>query len=308
MGTFQSNLKTDHQLFTRLVHDSPECWRNLKNDPDIYIDVRKDNYLNVYYNGGAIMKLEGTKDYKAKIHFEYIPLQTDENYIGFQADCENISLQEIQVIKIDNFSKKVLNKIKKRIRNFYPNDSEKGIQAHFVTMNRKSTKASGFFIDTEFQFPHSSQDSDLKGRIDLIWIDLERKQMAFVELKTTSDSRLFGYNSYEPESIDIQLKKYQEFAQKNREELISHFQKVFIIKKQLGILPSFISIDSLEGFTLLEKPVLLIGNCKQKWINDNSELINSRLKDIAFGCIYQGETSFNFALPTKTSRNSFFYG
>ncbi len=55
-------LKTDHALFQKLKDNPPPWWKNLISDPELYIDIRKDNYLNVYHNGGSIMKLEGAKE------------------------------------------------------------------------------------------------------------------------------------------------------------------------------------------------------------------------------------------------------
>ena len=75
-----TKLNMNHGLFRKLLNESPKWWNNLKADPEIYIDVRKDNYLNVYHNGGSIMRLKGAKEFKAEIHIEYIPLTRESNY------------------------------------------------------------------------------------------------------------------------------------------------------------------------------------------------------------------------------------
>ena len=46
------NLNFDHPLWRELTAQNPQWWQNLKSDPDISCDVRKNNYLNFYYNGG----------------------------------------------------------------------------------------------------------------------------------------------------------------------------------------------------------------------------------------------------------------
>ena len=302
----KTKLRVDHGLFKNLVKNPPLWWINLKTDSDLYIDIRKGNYLNIYHNGGSIMKLEWAGEYKAKIHFEYIPLQKDNDYLPFDFQNDNISLEKHETISINNFEKETLDRIKKRIRKFYPNDSEKGMQGHYVIKNNGNVKnPKGFFIDTEYQFSIDVNQESSKGRIDLVWVDTERKEIAFVELKTIGDQRLYAANCNNPESIDIQLKKYTIFARKNERELIEYYDVVFQIKKKLEILPPFVTEDSLLQYTLIHKPILLVGDCTQKWIDNNANDLNNQLKDIAFGCLYQGKGTYNFRIPYKTSNYCF---
>ena len=300
----ESKLKVGHPLFKRLCTDPPLWWQNLKADPDLYIDIRKGKYLNVYHNGGSLMKLEGAHEYKAQIHFEYIPLYKNSDYLPFEFQDGNIALNGQKTIDINNFNKETLSRIKKRIKKFYPNNSEKGLQGQYVIKNNSNShNAKGFFIDTEFQFNIYANQKPSKGRIDLVWVDTERKEIAFVELKTIGDQRLYIENCMNPESIDIQLKKYTAFVRKNMEVLIEYYDRIYQIKRKLHILPSFVKEDSLSQYKPLHKPILLVGDCTQKWIDDNADRLNNLLKDIAFGCIYHGSKTFNFSIPYKTSRN-----
>ena len=291
-------LKTDHPLFQKLRDDPPLWWENLTSDPELYIDIRKNNHLNVYHNGGSIMKLEGDKGYKAQIHIEYIPLNTVSGYLPFEFQDGNIFLNELKTIEINNFEKESLEGIKKRIRKFYPNTSEKGIQARYVLeANNRSRNANGFFIDTEMQYENK--------RVDMVWVDLVSKHFVFVELKTISDERLFIDGNSSKETIDKQLRKYLEFAHENKGALIDYYNRVYFIKKELGILPEFVKESSLSNYDLIEKPILLVGDCTENWIDNNANDLNSQLKDIAFGCLYQGRSTYNFRIPFKTSRNCF---
>lgn len=305
----KTKLRVDHALFRNLVKNPPLWWINLKTDSDLYIDIRKGNHLNIYHNGGSIMKLEWAGEYKAKIHFEYIPLQKDNDYLPFDFQNNNISLEKHETISINNFEKETLERMKKRIRKFYPNDSEKGMQGHYVIKNNGNVKnPKGFFIDTEYQFSIDVNQESSKGRIDLVWVDTERKEIAFVELKIIGDQRLYAANCNNPESIDIQLKKYTIFARKNERELIEYYDVVFQIKKKLEILPPFVTEDSLLQYTLIHKPILLVGDCTRKWIDQNADRLNNQLKDIAFGCLYRGKTTYNFRIPYKTYNNCFRLG
>lgn len=47
-------LDPDNQLFNELESNPPDWWKTLVNDKDAYIDIRKDNYIDVYFNGGIL--------------------------------------------------------------------------------------------------------------------------------------------------------------------------------------------------------------------------------------------------------------
>ena len=126
-----------------------------------------------------------------------------------------------------------------------------------------------------------------------------------MELKTIGDPRLYEGGGQSQETIDGQLKKYYVFAKDNKKELLQYYSKIFSIKNSLGILPKFVKEKSIEDFELIEKPILLVGDCTQKWIDNNASDLNEWLKGIAFGCVYQGKNTFEFRIPYKTTRYSY---
>jgi len=299
----KTKLRMEHDLFQRLINNPPQWWTNIKSDNEVYIDVRKGNSLNVYHNGGSIMKLSGARSYKAEIHYEYIPNKRVKEYLPYGLQNGAISFLKTDPIELDNFSKEALKAIKKRIKKFYPNDSEKGIQGNYVVKNHHSSgSTTGFFIDTEFKFEN--------GRIDLVWVDSKKHKIAFVELKTKDDHRLYIKENHEKkenesETIDVQLMKYYEFISNNVDDLMRYYNMVFCLKRELGLLPEFVKDQSLANYELIEKPILLVGDCSQEWINNNAEDLNDHIKNIAFGSVYQGKNSFGFRVPYKSSRNNY---
>ncbi len=296
----ETKLKVNHDLFKKLENDQPLWWTNLIEDKELYVDIRKDNSLNVYYNGGSLMKLEWKGKYKALIHFEYVPLQRKKDYVSFEFSENNISLEEVSPISINNFTQDVLINIKKRISKFYQNNSEKGVQGKYVITNNGKKNFDGFFIDTEFAYNRS--------RIDLVWVDLKKKHIAFVELKTIDDSRLYPYEdqNQETETIDQQLTKYHTFIRQHSENLIQYYDKVYQIKRNLKLLPSFATNEkSLSEYKCIEKPILLVGNCTRNWIDSHAKRLNEILQGIAFGCVYQGKDTFGFNTPYRTSRYTY---
>ena len=291
----------NNKLFKELLKQRPLWWQNLLNDKELYINIRQDNHINVYYHGGSLLNLEYTNSFKAKIHFEYIPLTKYENndYVPLYFDSYgNIQFPEIKTIKLDNFNINALNAIKKRISHFYGPSSEKGIQASFV-LNTEN----GGFIDTEFQ-PVSNR----KIRFDMVWVDVILKKIFFIELKTIEDARLvfspdIVNSNNTKDNIYKQIKKYHEFIEQNKQDITEYYQNIFEIEKNLDILPEKLrTTESLKGFAVETKPILLVGNCTLSWIkeNKNTERINNALKDIAFGCFYQGKATREFRVPEKS--------
>lgn len=299
-----SKLNPEHRLFKQLSECKPIWWQNIVNKrDDFYIEVRKDNYIDVYFNGGAIMKLSYSNGFKGEIHFEYVPLKSQKNYVPFVFSDDNIKIatDKLAIGAIDNFSSVGISAFQKRIAKFFPANSEKGIQADFVLKNSA-------FIDTEFAY-------NTPGgiiRFDLVWIDLRTHKLYVVELKTIGDKRLYVNGNRQTDSvddkIDLQLKKYRTFIRENTQNLHDHYERVFAVKKDLGILRGELKdLNSLDGYSFEERPILLIGDCTQAWINDNGVKLKCAIENIAYGCFYQGQGTRKFSIPSDSIRNKFVF-
>jgi hypothetical protein len=291
-------LKMDNPLFTELKEKPPPWWQNLKNDKEINIEIRKSNYIDVYYHGGTIIKElcynKKTSSFSGKIHFEYIPLvhiNDKEQYIPYKFEKYAISIdrERIQPIILNNFDDNDLQRIKKRISHFMDKaikkdkSSEKSIQGQFI-------KNDPHYIDMEFAYDQQ--------RIDLVRIDVDNKMIVFIEVKTTADPRLSTGN------IAKQLEGYFKFISDNKDDLLKYYKKVFEVKKNLGILPKGLSgIGSLEEYKICEKPLLLLGDCVQEWINKYSHEIDKIIQNIALGCYYFGKPGYSATIINKTKGN-----
>jgi hypothetical protein len=294
-----ARLDPEHVLFKKLIKEQPGWWQNICKNKSIYIDVRKDNSLDVYYNGGKIIDLSYTNNFQGSIHFKYIPIKSRNNYVPFLFSEGKIRVDKdkLDFIDLDNFSPEIISEIQKLVSNYYPANSEKGIQAELVLKN-------SYFIDSEFQFDHKEKDI----RFDLVWVDIGLRKLFVVELKTTKDTRLyFDERSRDNKiynKIDSQLSEYRDFIKEHKLDLFEYYQKVFIIKKRLQILPEgFSELNSLDDFEFEEKPILLVGDCTQNWIKENSERIDAKLQGIAYACFYQGEKTRTFRIPPKNQGN-----
>jgi hypothetical protein len=278
-------LDPDNQLFNELQSNPPGWWKTLVNDKDAYIDIRKDNYIDVYFNGGNLireLKFNGT-GYTGKIHYKYLlPKKAEYIEFDFQNQSIDIANKEVKLIPLNNLDKDALKRIKDNISIYHPANSEKGIQAKFV-------KNTGFFLDSEFAYTYNGT-----LRVDLVWIDTSSKKIILVELKTMGDKRLYT------NEIHDQLKKYHDFATSFTDEITEYYSKVYEIKKKLNILSSSLeNIQSLKGYTLETKPLLIFGDCEQKWIEISAKDINNRIQGVAVGAYYFGKPNYNCDIISK---------
>lgn len=275
--SLMNRLNQNDPLFKNLENNPPDWWQTLVNDKDIYIEIRKDNYIDVYYNGGNIIRrlMHKGKEYAGAIHYKYL-LPDDEDYVDYKFSSDGKTMVKkttIELLKTANFDKETLKRIKANISRYYPATSEKGVQARFIL--QKDSR----FIDSEFAY----NKTDDKMRIDLVWLDLKQKKIVPVELKIMGDPRLYT------NEIVVQLQTYANFFENNQVELLKYYQKVFEIKKRLNILREGLKqLNSLADFTIHTKPLLVIGGCEQAWIDKNKDLINAKVSPIAYGTYYYG--------------------
>lgn len=308
---FVLDVKADIFEQLKSLDNNAIWWTNLKSDNDIYIDIRKGNELNVYYNGGNILKITNKK---CEIHYKYIPLETDNDYdyVPVVIDGKNAEIDTSKIkFGINNFDKKTLSNIKRNISLHYPNASEKAIQGYYAT-NKKDKN--GIILDTEFAF----NDKD-NLRIDMAYLDCSDKSkpiLYFVELKTINDKRLYPQPTNVSEklvqiengnTIDVQLKRYHDFIIANKTDLLEYYKKVFDIKKDLGLFSRNQAMTVtenvvIENLRIEEKPILLIGDATNEFIKQYESSENAfleRIKRHSFARIYRGSGS-NFINLTNS--------
>jgi hypothetical protein len=266
-------------------------WDNLRNNQNISIQIRKDNTLDVYYQGGAIISdlkyNPGKAVFSGRIHSKYIPLANDANYNMLVLGVSGVEFSEkIELLSFSQFEEKTLKAITDRIGIHFDSESEKQIQYKFATSHSS-------VIDTEFQW-----GNDL--RVDLVHIDTSNKKLVFIEVKTIEDGRLF-FDKNNPKGIYNQLKMYHDFIVVNSNALLDYYKKVLQIKIDLGIFKD--KTISLADYSIEPKPLLLFGDCEQEWIDNFSKDIDAKIKDVACGAYYFGGTKYSFDLIPKSLRN-----
>ena len=233
-ATFET-LNPNAPLFSELKSGKYAWWENIKQNHDLYIEIRKDNNINVYFQGGSVVKLHYCSKHKkiqAFTHRKYLY----GNGTGY-AECS-----------LDNDLETIIN----NIPNMYSgkkgyekeNLSEKYIQSQYI-INYHSN-----YIDSEFAY----KDDLLDIRIDLI--ECINGELRFVELKTIDDGRMLKKTDDNPEVVE-QVEAYKNFISDHnkRKKIVEYYQKVWEIKKDLGL-----TIPEERPSSLAEKPLLLIFN------------------------------------------------
>lgn len=225
-GTFES-INPNATLFNQLKTQNPEWWKLFVSDNELYIDVRKDNYINIYYYGGCVARINYSIDFTAKIHQKYLGNSTSS-----RVNAKGKAVYEYSDLELNSLRIETLSKIKTRIKSEYlrnegkENCAEKWLQGKIVNDNPN-------IIDTEFQY---NRDSDIgKLRFDLA--ELNQGILTFIELKKINDNRLLkdpNRSADEPEIID-QMKRYSQFIIKYEKEIIGYYEKMVGIKESLGL-------------------------------------------------------------------------
>lgn len=249
----------DFPLWTELENNPPQEWKNLLDDKELYVEIRKDNYINVYYYGGNVALLRYTGgEFTAETHQKYIgELHETATY---QNCAEALQSQE------------GIESIKEKIREEY----------HKLYQRKEADKRNGVYISNEkwvqgelkLCFPSRYIDSEFAyrtGEKELIRFDLvelREKKLVFVELKLITDSRL-RCKEGKPEIIR-QMIEYCNFISKHTEELKDYYSKLLRIKKRLGLWKDGTEIEEVSL-----KPELLI-------VNNYDKLTKGREARIAY--------------------------
>ena len=62
----------ENSALWQALKEQPAWWKNILQDEDLYVEVRKDNYVNVYYDGGNVALIKyGENDVEALTHHKY---------------------------------------------------------------------------------------------------------------------------------------------------------------------------------------------------------------------------------------------
>ena len=239
-------LKTEARIFHEL-NNNPHWWKQFKEDSSLYIEVRKDNQVNVYFEGGSIARIHYcSKNRKLQvfIHHKYlgIPKPANNNpYVEYSdkiGSCLNDVLDRVKTVYSQKGS----------IDGVVPKEkwSEKYIQGTLIVQSRQ------YHLDSEFAY----NDSETNNRIDLV--RCSDGMVTFVELKRMGDNRMLHETDATPEVV-YQMNRYKQFIEKYSSQLLEYYQKLYDIKKLLEL-----PIPESRPVCINPIPELLIFDCWEK--------------------------------------------
>ena len=214
-------LSPDARIFQELKKD-PSWWVRFKNDSSLYIEIRKNNQVNVYFEGGSVARIHYCSKYKKLqifTHHKYLNLPApSKNNPYIPKDPENLECDKvIERVKVCYSQKHAINGVVDKEK-----WSEKFIQGALITQSLD------FHLDSEFAY----NDATDKNRIDLVRCD--NGVITFVELKRISDGRMLHKTEESPEII-YQMNRYKDFITKYSDELLVYYQKLYDVKVGLGL-------------------------------------------------------------------------
>ena len=275
-------LKPEAKIFQELKKN-PSWWARFKNDSSLYIEIRKDNQVNVYFEGGSVARIHYCSKHKKLqvfTHHKYLNLPAPSKSNAY-IECSGI----IDEPKETNSEILVCDKVIERVKTCYSQKhaingivdkekwSEKFIQGTLIT------QSSDFHLDSEFAY----NDATDKNRIDLIRCD--KGVITFVELKRIADGRMLHKTDESPEIVD-QMNRYKDFITKYSVELLAYYQKLYDVKAELGLPVPQIRPSSIN----LEPHLLIFDN----WTKETTgrKIHRERLIDIL------NREKINFSIQT----------
>lgn len=275
-------LKPEAKIFQELKKN-PSWWARFKNDSSLYIEIRKDNQVNVYFEGGSVARIHYCSKHKKLqvfTHHKYLNLPAPSKRNAY-IECSGI----IDEPKETNSEILVCDKVIERIKTCYSQKhaingivdkekwSEKFIQGTLIT------QSSDFHLDSEFAY----NDATDKNRIDLIRCD--KGVITFVELKRIADGRMLHKTDESPEIVD-QMNRYKDFITKYSVELLAYYQKLYDVKAELGL-----PVPQIRPSSINPEPHLLIFD---NWTKETTgrKIHRERLIDIL------NREKINFSIQT----------
>lgn len=255
-------LKSDAQIFKELESGKYAWWERVKTNPNLYVEIRKDNEVHVYYEGGRVLRLRycsKRKEVQAFTHNKY--LTRDEKATGYENCAKQLDAQLDTIIEnVHLYSRKHGIEDKEKW-------SEKFIQGNLIINHRSQ------YLDSEFAY----NSGDI--RIDLV--ECINGEIRFVELKRIDDERMVAENK-KPKIIK-QTGDYQKFIAKYTDDILKYYKKIYALKRALKL-----HVPDIPPYKVNPTPKLLIFD---RWIRETPGRLTHRNRMIeiyeSFGIHYE---------------------
>ena len=260
IARLNAHLNESNTLYS-ILKEKPLWWTRLLTINGVYVEIRKGDIVDVYYEGGRMAELKAGRygKLKASCHPKYLGFDVKDSEDVKYVDCLKVltSNPESMLPRIENAYSQ------KNCKKYNPEEiSEKKIQGDMIC------KKSPVYLDSEFA--HRYEEGSRKTiRFDLVTI--RDNKLVFIELKRIGDNRMLDKNGNKPEIIR-QMLNYCSFIKTNSDALVEYYKKLYRIKQQLGLPVPQCDLDKLSICT---KPHLVIRNTYLKETSGRNARINN---------------------------------
>ena len=209
------------QELNNLYEDPESYWRRFVDDPDLFLAIR-DNYVNLYYRGNSLLRLEWKPDNKrivGQTHYKYLlkPSRKGSEYVEIKGG--NAQLPK-KVAELFSTTVTDLNALKRASR-VYAGDEKTGV--HQIVMQN------ALVLDLEIAFGGGRS----APRIDLaaLQVTAEGATLVFYEAKHFSNPAL--RSSGDPEVL-AQVENYSKLLKEHGQLLQDRYSAVCRNLSDLG--------------------------------------------------------------------------
>lgn len=215
MSDFERGLSDDFVCSLNDLYRDKGWWADIVNDPQTFVAIRKD-YINVYYRGASLVRVEHSKDgIAAHIHYKYLlapSLPKRKQYVRFGASGEVDEPSTLRGIVRDRIDSAAL---KAAARN-YVGDEKSGVHAI-------SLKSANAVVDVEIAISKGGR----APRIDIASLvdDGDTIAVRFFEAKAFSSGELRAENDVPP-AVVKQINAYSVLVRERESQIVSSYQRM----------------------------------------------------------------------------------
>lgn len=283
---------------------SSQLWRNFCLDLDLSPEVR-EGCVTVYYRSGALLRELCLSDGRlfADVHQKFVPLSrsgTSTQVSLAMTDVAGLTFVDtLAPLALGNGEPAVLTEYKRMMDQVLT--GPEGVIVQSIIRRTENQ-----IIDQEIAFQETGQSRD---QIDLCHFDTGLRKLVFVEVKRISDKRLFLRNG----SVEVldQLAAYGRRLCEQKREICDVYRSVVRWKRELGLGGRLVHVPQDCEMDLLEKPVLVIGDCS----DDDVKRINAAAEEwaplmqglpmVAAGYILCGKNGCSLRLNNRGQARSY---
>lgn len=223
----------------------------VNNDVDLDVQIRKD-YLNIYYKGGNIAKINSEDSVEFDMFYFYLNMKnTPKKEIENKSEIIN-SLKEnrntlIKKFKAGNYREYFIDAKKAMDKWFKINDKPERMEQHKLAINNTYLESDYTILDLEYQVSTLSEfacsyipkdnEKPIEPKFDIITINRDGK-VCVMELKK-------GIKALQNKSgLKEHWECYKHSIGKNHQPFIEEMKRVLKQKKELGLIDELLEIKS----------------------------------------------------------------